>query len=280
MLRCRDVTRGGMFLLADDGFPPVFTRLKVAVVLPDGELGLNVEVVRHVTAEQSRAWNMPVGFGVQFVDLTQAQRDDVADLAQGRPRGSSGLHRPPEKDDPRTEEVLSKFRSRSGANHYDFLGVFEDADFAEVRQRVRDAKKLLVDLRARGVSARQRDQLDALEKKLDEVLLTIGQPRNRLDYDAQRGNWKGAARCIASGVSVTDLDNARQRYLAGKERVEGTARLHFTTGSAWESQKDFTRAQQEFEHALTLDPLNLAFHQRYQALKRAMNAPPPPSRRR
>ncbi len=279
VLRCTEVTRGGMFLQAAEGFPPVLSRLKVTVMLPDGELSLTVEVVQHVSAERAKAWNMPVGFGVQFVELTQAQRDDVIDLAKGRPRGSSGLHRPPEKDDPRAEELLAKYRNRGAASHYDFLGVVEDADFAEVRQRVRDGKKSLVDLRARPLSARQREQIDTLDKKLDEILLTIGQPRHRLDYDAQRGNWKGTARCIAGGVSVTDLDNARHRFLAERSRVEGTAHLHFTTGAAWESQKDFLRAQQEFERALSLDPLNLAFHQRYQALKRTMNAPVPPKRR-
>lgn len=280
VLRGTDVTRGGMFLLADDGFPAVFSRLKLAVMVPDGELTLNAEVVRHVTAEQSRAWNMPIGFGVQFVDLTQAQRDDVADLALGRPRGSSGLHRPPEKDDAQAEELLAKYRARAAASHYEFLGLFEDADFGEVRQRVRDAKRALVELRGRALSARQRDAVETFDKKLDAILLTIGQPRNRLDYDAQRGNWKGTARCIAGGVSVTDLDNARRRYLIGKERNEGVAHLHFTTGSAWESQKDFLRAQQEFERALTLDPLNLAFHQRYQALRRMMSAPLAPPKRR
>lgn len=279
-LKGTELTRGGMFLLSEGGFPPLFTRVKLSIGLHDGELTLWAEVVRHVTAEQAAAWKMPLGFGVQFVDLTQAQRDALADLTSGRPLGSSGLHRPQERDDARAEEALARFRQRNAASHYEFLGVFDDADFAEVRQKVRDAKKALADLRARPLSVRQRDQLESFDKRLDEVLLTIGQPRHRLDYDAQRGNWKGAAKCIAGGVSVTDLDNARRRYLASKDRVEGAAHLHFTTGAAWESQKDLLRAQQEFERALALDPLNLAFHQRYQALRRTMSATPSPAKKR
>jgi eukaryotic-like serine/threonine-protein kinase len=279
MLRSTDVSRGGMFLHTEGPFPSMFARFKVALLLPDGEFPLKVEVVRQVTLEQSRAWGMAVGFGVQFIELTPAQRDDLGNLMKGLPRFQSSVQRPDEKDDPKVEEVLSAYKKRISGTHYDLLAVFEDVDFADVRQRVREAKKVIAELRGKAPSGRQSEQLDSLDKRFDEAALVIGHPKNRLDYDSARSNWKGVARCIAGGVSVSDLDQARRKFLASHERVEGTAHLHYTTASAWESQKEFLRAQQEFERALALDPLNLTYHQRYQALRRVMTAPPPPPRK-
>jgi serine/threonine protein kinase len=273
VLRSTDVSRGGMFLHTEGPFPSMFARFKVALMLPDGEFPLKAEVVRHVTLEQSRAWGMAVGFGVQFIELTPSQRDDLGNLMKGLPRYQSSPNRVEEKDDPKTEEVLAGYRKRISGTHYDLLSVFDDVDFADVRQRVRDAKKVFAELREKA-SPRQKEQLDAVDKRMDEAMLVIGHAKNRLEYDASRANWKGVARCIAGGVSVTELDQARRKFLASRERVEGTAHLHYTTGSAWESQKEFMSAQKEFERALQLDPLNLAYHQRYQALKRLMNAPP------
>jgi serine/threonine-protein kinase len=273
LLRSTDVSRGGMFLHTEGPFPSMFARFKVSLMLPDGEFPLKAEVVRHVTMDQSRAWGMAVGFGVQFIELTPAQRDDLGNLMKGLPRYQSSPNRVEEKDDPKVEEVLAGYRKRISGTHYDLLSVFDDVDFADVRQRVRDAKKIFADLREKA-SAKQKEQLEAVEKRMDEAMLVIGHAKNRLEYDANRANWKGVARCIAGGVSVTELDQARRKFLASHERVEGTAHLHYTTGSAWESQKEFGSAQKEFERALQLDPLNLAYHQRYQALKRLMNAPP------
>jgi serine/threonine-protein kinase len=270
-LKCTDVSKGGMFLHTDGALPAMFARFKVALQLPDGEFSLKSEVVRHVTADQSKAWNMPVGFGVQFIELTPAQRDDLVNLARGLPRWQSAVQRADEKDDPKADELLATLKKRSGsASHYEVLGVVDDIDFPDVRARGREAKKTLVEARARPLSQKQRDLADAIEKRLDEAMAVLSQPRARLEYDGARANWKGIARCISGGVSVSELDAARRKYLATRERVEGTAHLHFTTASAWESQREFVRAQAEFEKALTLDPLNLALHQRYQALRRTM----------
>jgi serine/threonine-protein kinase len=272
-LRCTDLSRGGMFLHTEGAVPPMFARFKVALVLPDGEFPLKAEVVRHVTVDQSRAWNMPVGFGVQFIELTPAQRDDLANLARGLPRFQSAAQRAEEKDDSRAEEVLGPWLKRLSGSHYELLRAADDIDFPEVRHLVRDARKALEALANRPLSARQRDQLEAVERRFDLAMTALGQPRNRLDYDAGRANWKGVSRCIAGGVSVSELDAARARYLELHPRVEGNAHLHFTTGSAWESQSVLDRALAEFEKALMLDPLNLAYHQRYQAARRSLRRP-------
>jgi serine/threonine-protein kinase len=277
VLRCTELSRNGMFIHVESGLPAVFSTVKLGLMHQGRELALTGDVVRHVTPEQSRAWGMPVGFAVQLGQLSSAQKDALGTLLSGGGAGSAPG--PDGPDDPRAETVLVPFRKYATGSFYDLLGVFEDADFPEVRQRIRDAKKVLDELRTRALSGRQRDDLEAYDRRLDEAFTVVGNARNRLDYDGGRGNWKGAARCIAGGVSVTELDNARRRYLATRDRVEGTAHLHFTTGSAWENQKELQRAQQEFERALALDPLNLTFHQRYQALRRHITAPLPPRKK-
>jgi serine/threonine-protein kinase len=279
-LRCTDVSRSGMFIHADGALPAVMSQVKLGLLVGGRELLMNGDVVRHVTAEQSQAWGMPVGFGVQLTQLTPAQKETLAALARGQVGGVAA----PVADapaDPRAEAALAPYRKHGSASFYELLGVFDDADFAELRQRIRETKKVLEELqRERPLSPRQREEVLAYDRRLDEAHLTVGQPRNRLDYDAARGNWKGAARCIAGGVSVTELDLARRRYLATREKVEGMAHLHFTTGAAWENQRDLQRAQQEYERALALDPLNLAVQQRYQALRRQITSPPPPPKPR
>jgi serine/threonine-protein kinase len=152
-LKCTDVSKGGMFLHTDGALPAMFARFKVALQLPDGEFSLKSEVVRHVTADQSKAWNMPVGFGVQFIELTPAQRDDLVNLARGLPRWQSAVQRADEKDDPKADELLATLKKRSGsASHYEVLGVVDDIDFPDVRARGREAKKTLVEARARPLS--------------------------------------------------------------------------------------------------------------------------------
>jgi serine/threonine-protein kinase len=277
-LRCTDVTRSGMFVLSDTALPAVFSQLKLGLLVAGRELLMTGEVVRHVTLEQSQAWGMSVGFGVQLTQLTAAQKETLAAISRGG-AGAPGAvaDLPP---DPRADAALAPYRKHGTASLYELLGVLDDADFPEVRLRIREAKKALEELRGRPLSSGQREELEAYDRRLDEAHLTIGHARNRLDYDGSRGNWKGAARSIAGGVSVTELDSARRRYLVSREKVEGAAHLHFTTGSAWESQKELARAQAEYERALALDPLNLTIHQRYQALRRVLTAPPPVPRQR
>ena len=66
-----DISKGGMFLSTAGELPPVFSQVKVDDPL-GGQPRLLAEVVRHVPAEQAKAWGMAPGFGVQFLDLTPA----------------------------------------------------------------------------------------------------------------------------------------------------------------------------------------------------------------
>ena len=89
-----------------------------------------------------------------------------------------------------------------------------------------------------------------------------------MDYDANRANFRGVARAIAAGITVTELEQVRKDYLVNHPKIEATAMIHHATGNSWENRGQFPIAMDEYEQALTLDPLNLTYQQRYWALKR------------
>jgi serine/threonine-protein kinase len=76
------------------------------------------------------------------------------------------------------------------------------------------------------------------------------------------------ARCIAAGLTVTEIEAARKKFLASHAGAETNAHVKFVTGKAWEGKAAYSQAVDLYEQALQLDPLNLAVQQRYWALKR------------
>jgi len=275
-LRCLDVSRGGVFLCAESPLPPVFARVKLTLELADGALACEAEVVRHVTSEQARAWNMSPGFGVQFVDTSPAFREAVARAVQGLPLGKSTPARPAARsqdDDAAAEPLLEHYRKRINGDHYVVLSMAQDAEIAGLRARERDARRDLESLRARPLSARQDAQaLTALER-VGSAIEVLGTAVRRAEYDAYRGNFKGVARCISAGLSVSEMESLRNAYLSSHQGASSKARVHFTTGQAWETKGSSAEALAEYERALTLDPVNLRYHQRYWALRRKVAGP-------
>jgi serine/threonine-protein kinase len=267
-LHCVDVSRGGLFLCADGPLPPVFSRVKLQFELPDSTLACEAEVVRHVSPEQARAWNMQPGFGVQFVNTTAAFRDQIARAVQGLPVG-----RPPppprgEDDDPAAEPLLEYYRKRINGDHYVVLAMMQDAEVSDLRSRAREARRELESLRARPLSRKQDAQVQTALDRLQAAMEVLGHPARRAEYDARRGNFKGVARAISAGLTVSELESLRALHLSSHPGHETRAQVHFSTGNAWEGDESKTQALEEYEHALALDPLNLRFHQRYWALKR------------
>jgi hypothetical protein len=143
-----------------------------------------------------------------------------------------------------------------------------DADFSDVRQRAREAERELEELKSKRLSARQLAQVTTALAKVQQSMDVLGHSAKRVMYDAGKGNFRGVARCIAAGLTVTDLERLRTEFLVTHPNAEGAGQIHFTTGASWETQGHAPMALGEFEQALTHDPLNLTFHQRYWALKR------------
>jgi serine/threonine-protein kinase len=116
-----------------------------------------------------------------------------------------------------------------------------------------------------------------MRARVEKAADLLGHPRQRIEHDAWRGNYSGVARCISSGLTATEIESLRARYLLAHPGVEARERIHSTTASAWESQSRIDLALAEYEKALAANPLNLQLQQRYWALKQrgAKPASPP-----
>ena len=266
-LKCQDISKGGCFLCTDGKVPALFVRVKVAFPVA-GDLECAGEVVRHVTKDQAAAWGMSPGFGVQFATLTTEQKDALGRVVQGLPAHKAALPPKSDRDDPVAEQALVQYRKRINGDHYVVLALMQDAELSEVRARGREARRMLEALRARPLSVEQKAQLETALTKVQAAVDTLGTALTRLTYDAQRANFKGVARCIAAGLTVTEIDVVRATYLSSHAGAEAKGHVKFISGNAYETNNQPPRAIEQYEEALALDPLNLRYQQRYWALKR------------
>ncbi len=270
-LKCQDISKGGCFLCTEGALPPIFSRVRVQFPIA-GDLECVGEVVRHVTPQQALAWNMSPGFGVQFSALTGEQKDALSRVTQGLPAAQKAAPAPKnERDDAEAELTLYQYRKRINGDHYVVLALLQDAEMSEVRARAREAKRELEALKARKLSDQQRLQADTALHKVAQALEVIGNAGKRVEYDANRSNFRGVARCIAAGLTVTELEKSRAVYLKGHPGNESQAHVKFVTGNAYEQNNQMMRAVESYEDALKLDPLNLRYQQRYWGLKRKAN---------
>jgi serine/threonine protein kinase len=271
---CTDLSRAGTFLCTEGTLPPLRSRVSITLELRDRPLPCTGEVVRHVTPAQASAWGMRAGFAVQFIELSTEARDALARLAQGQ-------NAPPAApkvvvDDPQAEALLAMLLQRINNDPYRMLSLPQDATFDDVRQHARAAASALETIAARPLSPRQAKDLAEMRSRLEKAADLLGHARQRIEHDAWRGNYAGVARCISSGLTATEIESIRARYLLAHPGVEARERIHATTAGAWESQGSIDLALSEYEKALSADPLNLQLQQRYWTLKQRGVKPTPP----
>ncbi|MFT3842670.1 MAG: protein kinase [Myxococcaceae bacterium] len=267
LLKCQDISKGGCFLCTDGALPQIFSRVRVSFPVA-GDLECLGEVVRHVTPPQAIAWNMSPGFGVQFTNLSNEQKEALNRVTQGLPAAKPAAPVHNDRDDAEAELTLYQYRKRINGDHYVVLALLQDAEMSEVRARGRESKRELDGLKLRKLSDQQRLQVDTATNKVNQALEVIGNAGKRVEYDANRANFRGVARCIAAGLTVTELEKARAVYLKGHPGAESQAHVKFVTGNAYEQNNQMLRAVESYEEALKLDPLNLRYQQRYWGLKR------------
>jgi serine/threonine-protein kinase len=266
-LKCQDISKGGCFLCTDAAAPAVFSKVKLMFPVA-GDLECVAEVVRHVTKDQAKAWGMSPGFGVQFSGLTPAQKDAIGRVVAGLPAHQAPAPPKSEADDRVAEQVLAQYRKRINGDHYVVLALQTDAELSEVRARGREAKRELEGLRARPLSTEQKAQVDTALAKIAAAVEVLGTASRRIDFDANRGNYKGVARCIAAGLTVTEIEAVRAEFLKSHPGVESRGQILSISGNAFDTNHQLAKAVENYEEALTLDPLNLRYQQRYWALKR------------
>jgi hypothetical protein len=228
----------------------------------------DAEVVRLVTPEQASAWAMSPGVGVQFVSPSRHFKEAVARRMEGRPPGDSA-----ERIDTLGEKTLAAVRPLLKASPYGLLGCPPDADFADIRTRARAMRHDLEALHARTLAPSQQRELERVLERIQEAADAIATPARRAQTDAELGNWKGVARCIAAGLTVSELEARRLTFLKTHPGVDTRAQVHRVSGKAWEGKSATPQAVEEYERGLQLDPLNLALHQAYWALRRRTTPP-------
>ncbi|HXX32748.1 MAG TPA: serine/threonine-protein kinase [Myxococcaceae bacterium] len=264
----RDLSRGGLFICLDEALPPAFTRLKLSLQAPPGEMA-EAEVVRQVTPEQASAWGMAPGVGVQFVSPSRAFKEALARRMEGRPPAHAGDAPPPAgRPDALAEKALARWRTRLAENPYTLLGCSPESEFPDIRARARAVRAQLDELAGRALATSQERELEKVRRRLEEAAEAISTPVRRAETDAELGNWRGVARCIAAGLTVSDLETRRERFLKTHPGADTRAHVHRVAGKAWEGKSAMPQAVEEYERGLELDPLNLGLHQAYWAIKR------------
>jgi tRNA A-37 threonylcarbamoyl transferase component Bud32 len=269
----RDLSRGGLFICLEGALPAPFTKLRLSLQAPAGEM-VDAEVVRQVTAEQASAWRMDPGVAVQFISPSRAFKEALAQRMEGHAPDVGGATTPAAENlDSLCEKVLVAWRPKLEAHPYTLLGCAQDADFSEIRTRVRTLKAELEPLRERPLAPSQQRSLERVLARLQEAAEAISTPAHRAETDAELGNWRGVARCIAAGMTVTELEERRERFLKKHPGADTKAHVHRVAGKAWEGKSATPQAMEEYERGLKLDPLNLGLHQAYSALKRRAPSP-------
>jgi serine/threonine-protein kinase len=275
-LRCEWVGRTGLFFHSEAAPPKLLSDVGLLLKLPGGELACTGQVVRHVTAEQGRAWRMPPGFGVQLRDNGPAFHDALTRLRSGERVAPQTPPQSPTKEDSQAEGVLQSFRRRLAGDHYAVLDLPHDATPEAVRTGAQRSRGALELLKARPLSPGQQAQVDRVLERLGAALHTLGNVERRAEYDATLGNVEGVERCLSAGLTVTLLEQCRRRFLAANPGRDGRAAVHRLSGDALASVGRYTEALASYEQALRLDPLDLDGLKRWRALRAKVRGTPAP----
>ena len=168
--------------------------------------------------------------------------------------------------DPAVEKLLARART-APADPYARLGLPADAEFDDIRSRWRELRTELESVQGGNATASQQDEARRLLTKLTETIERISTPARRVESDAEAGNFRGVARCISAGLTVTVLDQHRARFLSHRPGAEARAHIQAAAARSFESSGHRIQALEAFERALELDPLNLGLQQRFWALR-------------
>jgi len=251
-----ELGRAALFLRAEADLPPLRSRVGLSLSHPalGAPLELAGEVVRHVSTADAAAWRMAPGFAVQLVDLAPEARAAIAGIADEGARRD----RPPPRSAEAGDARLRTLESRAGEDHYAFLGLAPDAEFADVRRTARAIREELEALRARPLAADQPRRATALLARLEAAHAALGAPPSRLAYDAERGNARGVARCVAAGVPAELVAARREALLRAHPERKAEAARQLARAEVARKLGNAQAAAAAYEAALAADPLDLA----------------------
>jgi serine/threonine-protein kinase len=263
-----EITRGGIFLRAEKALPPLRTRVKLALSHASlrAKLELEGEVVRHLSPAEAAAWRTAPGFAVQFTNPSPEARAAIGALADELRRDTPPPAAPPSPA--ATDARLALLEARKGDTHYAFLAIPPDAEFAEIRRAIRAAREELEALRARPLAPSHPSRATVLLARVEAAQDALGTPAARLAYDARRGNFGGVGRCLAAGIPTPLVEARRRELLAEKPERAAEAQRQLARAEVARKLGNADAAAQAYEAALAADPLDLAAHEAYAALRR------------
>jgi serine/threonine-protein kinase len=267
LLRCTQLSRGGLFACGPESLPPLFSRLTATLRLEGTEWQQVVEVVRHVRPAEGHAWGMPAGFGVQFVNASHALKEAISRVLLGiAPRPATPV---PQNEDPVASKVIAELLARDWMDPYAVLDIAKDGSNTDIRMRARAEQRRLEELKSRPLSESQRKRVSRCAERIEWANAILGQPSRRAQHDARIGNFRGVARCLMAGLGATELEALRARFIAEHPGAEARATVLGLTATSFEAQGKLDRALEVYERALALDPLRLDLHHGYSRLQRA-----------
>ncbi|QSQ22878.1 serine/threonine protein kinase [Pyxidicoccus parkwayensis] len=258
-----DVTSDGFFAAWQGALPPLAARVPAELTFAGRTVWCVCDVVRHVTQDEARIWNVAAGIFVQYAEPGEPLLQLLAQVL-------ASTRKPP-----RPDVELARLLSRAAAvakDPYTLLGAPRHADFEEVRRRASAALRRLDGFRQRVLPEPQRRALESLRKRVEAARRTLGEPLNRAGFDALRNNLAGLARCVEAGLTDEALEPMRRAYLAARPDAEARARSLFTQGHALEVQRALRGALSRYAEALALDPLNVSWLRHYQELRHRTRA--------
>lgn len=257
-----DVSEEGLRVATDGPLPRLGARLQVELSLNGWALACTADVVRLLPSEEARAWGGRQGFILHFSEPSEDVRRLIA----------RALTPPAEPTpDPELAQLLAR-AAASSQDPYTLLALHPHADFAEVMQRVARAQRRLEPFWRRPLPLEQRQALEALRDRLEVARRTLGEPLARARFDATRGNFRGVARCLATGMPRTTVERLRQDFLATRPDAEARARALFDQATVLEAQRVLDAALARYAEALTVDPLNVSLHHSYRSLAQRVRA--------
>jgi serine/threonine-protein kinase len=270
-----DVTTDGFFAAWDGALPPLAARLPGELTFAGRTVACECDVVRHVTQDEARIWNVAAGVFVQYAEPGEPLRQLLAQAL------ASGEKEKARRTEPAPDAELAGLLSRAAAvakDPYTLLGAAPHVDFDEVRHRASSALRRLDAFRQRTLPAEQRRALEALRLRVEAAGRTLGEPLNRAGFDAVRGNLAGLSRCVEAGLSEEAVEPLRRAYLTARPAAEARARTLFTQGHALEVQRALRAALTRYAEALSLDPLNVSWLRHYQELRQQAHGVAPATR--
>ncbi len=253
----RDLSRAGVYACVPEPLPALFTRVQVSLEHPAGAL-TPAEVVRQVPELQARAWGFAAGVALQFLEPAPPFREAVSRRLRGlAPLAASG------SGDPVVERILARARTAPG-DPTCASALPRDAEFDDIRCALARAADRARGHRGSGAPTPvSRTRRGGCSAKLNETIERIATPARRVETDAEAGNFRGVARCISSGLTVTVLEQYRARFLGRHPGAGAKAHVQAAAARGFESSGQRVQALEAYERALEMDPLNLALLQRY-----------------